>query len=201
MEKIKNIEKSKIIKVYNKPDQSGLAYKLYGKSENINDYSGREINEMILGIYRHTKYLLVDGDYFVNLEDVIKSECVLQDVSYYKKPTLKTFKDNSINIISNIRTFYVKDYYIITEKPIAGITKHKITKYLNKIGFLNSGRGKYRGLFSIANDYQTLQGGKYPKDLFYPIKRYINGLFFSDDYKISDFEVVTSLTITAKMVY
>lgn len=197
MEKIKKIEKSKINKVYNRPDQSGLMYKLYGKSVNIDDYSEREINEMLLGIYRDTKHLLVDGDYFVNLENVIKSECILQDVSYYKKPTLKTFKDNSINIISNIRTFYVKDYYIITNQTVGGITKHKITKYLHKIGFLNSGRGKYRGLFSIANDYQTLQGGNYPKDLFHPIKRYINSLFFSDDYKISDFEVVTSLTITA----
>jgi len=197
MEKIKKIEKSKIDKVYNRPDRSGLAYKLYGKSEDINDYSEREINEMLLGIYRDKKYLLVDGDYFVNLENVIKSECILQDVSYYKKPTLKTFKDNSCNFISNIRTFYVKDYYIVTKEPVAGITKHKISKYLYNIGFLNSGRGKFRGLFSISNHYQTLQGGSYPKDLFHPIKRYINGLFFSDDYKISDFKVVTSFTIIA----
>lgn len=197
MEKIKKIEKSRIEKVYKNPDNSGLAYKSYGKYENIIDYSEREISEMILGIYRDKKYLLVDGDYFVNLENVIKSECILQDVSYYKKPTLKTFEDNSCNVIGNIRTFYVKDYYIITNEPIGGITKHKITKYLSKIGFLNSGRGKYNGLFSIANDYKTIQGGKYPKDLFHPIKRYINGLFFSDDYKISDFSVVTSINITA----
>ncbi|KQT29550.1 hypothetical protein ASG22_19695 [Chryseobacterium sp. Leaf405] len=197
MEKIKKIEKSKINKIYNQPEKSGLAYKLYGKSENINDYSEREINEMILGIYRDKKYLLVDGDYFVNLEEVVKSECSLQEVSYYKKPTLETFKDNSCNQIGNIRTFYVKDYYIITQEPIAGISKHRITKYLSRIGFLNTGRGKYNGLFSIANDYQTMQGGKYPKDLYYPIKRYINGLFFDDDYKISDFDVITSLIITA----
>ncbi|WP_435522947.1 hypothetical protein [Chryseobacterium indoltheticum] len=47
MEKIKKIEKSKINKVYNRPDQSGLMYKLYGKSVNIDDYSEREINEML----------------------------------------------------------------------------------------------------------------------------------------------------------
>lgn len=197
MEKIKKIEKSRIEKVYKNPDNTSLAYKSYGKYGNISDYSEREINEMILGIYRDKKYLLADGDYFVNLENVIKSECILQDVSYYKKPTLKTFKDNSCNLISNIRTFYVKDYYLITKEQYGGITKHKITKYLYKIGFLNSGRGKYSGLFSISNDYKTMQGGKFPKDLFHPIKRYINGLFFNDDYKVSDFEVITSLKITS----
>ncbi|MGE8536197.1 MAG: hypothetical protein ACN6OJ_16530 [Chryseobacterium sp.] len=196
MEKIKKIEKSRINKVYKNPESSGLAYKAWGKSENINDYSEREINEMILGIYRTKKYLLVDGDYFVNLQDIIKTECILQDVSYLKKPTIETFKDNSCNIINNIRTFYVKDYYLITKSPIGGNTKHKITKYLYKVGFLKSGRGRFIGLFSIVNDYKTIENGMFPKDLYHPIKRYINGLFFNDDYKISDFEVISSLKIS-----
>lgn len=198
MEKIRTIEKSKISKVYKNPESSGLAYKIHGKSENINDYSEREINEMILGIYRSKKQLLVDGDYFVSLNDVIKTECILQDVTYYKKPTIATFKDNSCNIISNIRTFYIKDYFLITKDPIIGTTKHKITRYLFKVGFLNSGRGKYNGLYSISNDYKAILNGNAPKDLFHPIKRYINGLFFNDDYKISEFELTSPIKITSK---
>lgn len=198
MEKIKSIEKSRINKIYKNPKSSGLAFKTYGKSQNINDYSEEEISEMILGIYKTHKFLLVDGDYFVNLEDVLKTECILQDVSYIKKPTLETFKDNSCNVISNIRTFYIKDYFLITKNTNGEITKHKITKYFHKIGFLNSGRGKYRGLYSIANNYKAILNGKFPKDLFHPIKKYINGLFFNDDYKITDFEVISQIKITAK---
>ena len=198
MKKIKSIEKSRINKIYKYPESSGLAFKIYGKSQNINDYSEMEINEMILGIYKTQKFLLVDGDYFVNLEDVIKTECILQDVSYIKKPTLETFENNSCNVISNIRTFYIKDYFLITKNPNGEIIKHKITKFFHKIGFLNSGRGKYRGLYSIANDYKTILNGKFPKDLFHPIKRYINGLFFNDEYKIDDFEVITQFKIAAK---
>lgn len=197
MEKIKTINKTKLNKILKNPDASGLAYKKYGKSENIKDYSEREISEMVLGIYSHKKYLLVDGDYFVNLNEVKATECILEDVTYDKKPTLETFKDNTCNAISNIRTFYIKDYFLITEDSNGETTKHKITKYLYKIGFLNSGRGKYNGLYSIANDYATIQQGLFPKDLYHPIKRYINGLFFSDDYRVSDFTVISSLKITA----
>ncbi|RXM39305.1 hypothetical protein BOQ62_12480 [Chryseobacterium sp. CH21] len=197
MEKIKKIEKSRIDRIYKNPESSGLAYKVFGKSENINDYSEREINEMILGIYRTKKHLLVDGDYFVNLQDVIKTECFLQDVSYIKKPTLATVGDNSCNNINNIRTFYVKDYYLITSDSIGGNTKHKITRYLHNIGFLKTGRGQFSKLYSIANDYKTIENGIFPKDLYHPIKRYINGLFFNDDYKISNFEVISTLKISA----
>lgn len=199
MENIKRVEKFKINKVYRYPEKSGLSYKNLGKSENINDYSESEINEMILGIYRAKKHLLVDGDYFVNLEDVIKTECTLRDVTYYKKPTIETFKDNSCNIISNIRTFYVKDYFLVTNDPIIGITKHKITRFLFKIGVLKSGRGKYSGLYRISNDHKAIiLNVNAPKDLYHPIKKYINDLFFNDDYKISEFELTSPIKILSK---
>ena len=57
MKKIKSIEKSRINKIYKYPESSGLAFKIYGKSQNINDYSEMEINEMILGIYKKKKFL------------------------------------------------------------------------------------------------------------------------------------------------
>ena len=44
MKKIKSIEKSRINKIYKYPESSGLAFKIYGKSQNINDYSEMEIN-------------------------------------------------------------------------------------------------------------------------------------------------------------
>ena len=187
MEKLKTIQKSRINRVRNYPSESGLPFEKYGKSENIKDYTEREIMEMIFGIYKDSKNLLVDGDYFVDLTKVTATKCVLETVTYFKKPTLDDYKTNYHNRIDNIRTFYIKDYFLITDEEIGGLKEHRITRYLHKIGFLNQGRNDFRGLYSIANDYRTLLFGKYPKDLFHPIKRYINGLFFNDDYKISDF--------------
>lgn len=197
MEKLKTIPQYRINKVKTSPDQSGLTFKEHGKSSNINDYTDREISEMLFGIYRDKKILLVDGDYFINLADVVKSECILASVSYIKKPTLNDYRNNSHNTIDNIRTFFVEDYFLITKTPIEGLTKHKITRYLNKIGSLTKGRGQNARHHSIANDYKSLQNG-YPKDLFHPIKRYINGLFFENDYKIADFEVTSNIHISAK---
>lgn len=193
MRNIKKVQKSIINKIYKNPNSSGLSYDIYGKYNSIKEYSEDEINEMYLGIYRHKKHLLVDGDYFINIENVIKTECVLESVSYYKKPSIESTKDNSCNLISNIRTFYIRDYYLVTKDPVFGNTRHRITRFLYKIGFLNIGRGKYIGLYSIANDYKTILNGKYPKDLYHPIKKYINGLFFNDDYKIYDFDLITSI--------
>jgi len=199
MNEIKTLTKSKLDKIKNNPESSGLAYKLYGRSKNILDYTDKEISEMAFGIYLHKKTLLVDGDYFICLNDVIKIECELHDVSYIQKPTLETWKDNSCNAISNIRTFYIKDYFLITNNnKDPNFNRHKITRYLTRIGFLRHGRGKFRGYFSISNDYKTIQNGLFPKDLYHPIKRYINGLFFYDDYKISDFEVVSSIKFIAQ---
>ena len=196
MEKIKLIPKFKLDRIREYPDQSNLKFKDFGKSPNINDYSDREIAEMVYGIYRFSRRLLIQ-DVFVDLEDVIKAECILKEVTYINKPTKESNKHNSHNVISNIRTFYVEDYFLITREPIGGLTKHSITRFLQMIGVLIPGRGKFRGMSSISNDYKTLQGGIFPKDLFYPIKHYINGLFFNDDYKISDFEVISSFEITA----
>lgn len=187
MEKLKTIQKSRINRVRNFPSKSGLSFEKYGKSENINDYTEREISEMLLGIYKDTKNLLVDGDYFVDLTKVTATKCVLETVSYYKNPTLDDYKTNYHNRIDNIRTFYVKDYFLITDAIISRTKEHRITRYLYKTGILNQGRNNFSGLYSISNDYATLLHGKYPKDLFHPIKRYINGLFFNDDYKISNF--------------
>lgn len=85
MEELKKIQKSKINRVVNFPTESGLAFEKYGKSLNIKDYSEREISEMIFGIYKDTKNLLVDGDYFVDLTKVTATKCVLETVTYFKK--------------------------------------------------------------------------------------------------------------------
>lgn len=195
MEKLRPIQKSMINKVRNNPSQSGLHFQEYGKSENILDYSEREISEMILGIYKDTEHLLVDAGYFVDLTKVIASKCILENVSYFKKPTSEDYKTNWHNRIDNIRTFYVKDYFLITDQDISGRKEHRITRYLYKVGALNLGRNNFRGLYSISNDYRVFLNGKYPKDLFHPIKRHINGLFFRDDYKIRDFLFESSLSI------
>ncbi|MBA5630339.1 hypothetical protein [Moheibacter lacus] len=191
METIKKVRKELIDKVY-KNRGSFLALEKFGRSKNISDYSEEEINEMILGIYRHKMMLLVDGDYFIDMNKVIRAECELVDVSYLKKLSLEDYKNNLHNSLSNIRTFYVKDYFLVTDHPEKGIEKHKITRFLSKVGFLKKGRGKNSTSFSIANTYDKLLFGEYPKDLYHPIKHYINGLFFNDDYYITDFEINSS---------
>ncbi|GAA5084576.1 hypothetical protein GCM10023210_04530 [Chryseobacterium ginsengisoli] len=198
MEKLKPIVKSRINKAYDHPENNGLLYKKYGKYENIKDYSEREIIEMLYGIYKTSK-ILIASDTIINLNDVVESTCILADVSYIKKPTLEDYKVNSHNTIDNIRTFYIKDYFLITDDKNGKRQEHRITDFLRKIGFLRVGRGKHIGYYSISNSYKTLQGGLYPKDLFYPIKRYINGLFFSDDYKISKFSVDSPIKIVANI--
>jgi hypothetical protein len=138
MEKLKNIAKSRINKIRNSKTESGLAFKKFGKSENIKDYTEREITEMIFGIYKDTKNLLLD-DCFLDLTKVTSAKCVLENVTYYKKPNMDDYKTNYHNRIDNIRTFYVKNYFLITEEKINGTKEHNITRYLHKIGFLNLG--------------------------------------------------------------
>lgn len=198
MEQIRKIPQQVINKVRNSPQTSGLAFEKYGKHSDINKYSDREITEMLYGIYTDSKTILVDGDYFVNLNEVVEIVCVLDKATYYKRPTAEDFKTNAHNIIRNIRTFYVKDYFLVTSNPVAGQTRHKITNHLSKIGAIQPGRNEFSGLFSKRNHYQTLQHfkqGLFPKDLYHPIKRHINGQFFNDDYRLSDFKVETDFVV------
>ena len=51
MENLKKIDKSYINKVRQAPSKNGLAFEHYGKSPNIDDYSDREITEMVYGLY------------------------------------------------------------------------------------------------------------------------------------------------------
>lgn len=198
MEKIKNIPQLTIRKIRRAPSDSGLHFKMFGRSTELSEYSDREITEMIYGIYKDKKIVAVDNGYFIDLNDVIEAVCALDKVSYFKKPTKEDLKTNRHNSIKNIRTFYIKDYLLVTKSKVNGTTKHSIANLLCKIGAINKGRKKFVGLYSTANHYQTLQAfgeGSVPKDLFHPIKRHINGLFFNDDYRISKFRVESKLKI------
>ena len=163
--------------------------KKFGMSTNINDYSREELSEIINGVYRANKTLLVQGDYFINLNDVIAAECVLEGVRYLKKLSVKDYQNDQHKNLKLIRSFHVKHYYLITEKKVYGSTKHEITKLLFKVGLIKRSAGKYPRYYTVKNDYKTLQNG-YPKDLFHPIKRFINGYFYDDDYRISEFNVI-----------
>lgn len=196
MSRLKLKSKTEIIKTRKNP--SGLKYVQFGKSENIYDYNDQEISEMLFGVYRHKGMLMVDGDYFINVNSVTQAICELADLTFIKKPNQKDLKTNNHSFIQNIRTFYVKNYYLLTNEEFGGLKKHKISLYLLKIGFLHHGRNNFKGLYSISNDYKTVQSfneKKYPKDLFHPIKYYINGLFFVNQYKIDNFIVESKLKI------
>ncbi|WP_312483109.1 hypothetical protein, partial [Sphingobacterium multivorum] len=85
---------------------------------------------------------------------------------------------NSVLSLQDIRNFYIEDYFIETEEAFSNRYKHKITGYLKKIGGISLGKGQYNYLYSIPNDFKTFFGDT-PADLFYPIQRYINGLFLT----------------------
>lgn len=167
----------------------------FGMSDNPADYSENELLEIINGIYRNKKKLLVGGDYFIDVDDITSAECDLDRVTYKKgELSSKDYNDGYHKKISNINTFHVKDYYVTTKSKYGGQHKHDITKILFKAGLLKKSRGKFPRYYSIKNDYETIQNGKYPKDLYHPIKRFINGFFFENDYKVSEFNVTGFVT-------
>jgi hypothetical protein len=198
MQEIKLLPAATIKKIRNLGERSGIQYKLYGKHSEVNKYTDQELTEMYHGIYKDKKVILVDGDYFIDLKDVVEIICSLDSVSYLKGPSADDYKTNGHNHLENIRTFYVKDYFLVTSTETQGRTKHSITSLLCAIGAINKGRNHFVGLYSIKNSYKSLQPfkqGKFPKDLYHPVKNYINGLFFSNDYHISNFKVETQIEL------
>jgi len=195
---IKKVQSSIINQIRKNPEVSGLRYKDFGKSYDFDDYSEEDIVEMYYGIYKNNDilFLLVDGDYFIDMNDVIQTGCTLEKVTYYGKPTKEEQKSISRYNIQKISTFYVKDYFLITANKINGMNRHFISRFLWKTGAINAGRNQFSQLYSTRNDYKVLQDfkeGLFPKDLFYPIKTHINRLFFENDYMISDFIVESKI--------
>jgi len=191
---VKKVRKEVINRIRKNPENSNLRFKEFGKSNDIKEYSDEEISEMYHGIYRSKDHLMVlgDDDIFINLNDVIKTGCTLEKVSYFGKSTNRELIGITPNTIQTIRTFYVKDYFLITANKVNGSNRHFISHFLWKTGAIKTGRGQFARLFSIGNYYMDLQKfkeGKFPKDLYIPIKTHINQLFFRDDYRINDFVV------------
>ncbi|MEO5991385.1 MAG: hypothetical protein ABIP68_07080 [Ferruginibacter sp.] len=198
MKTLKKIDKSRINKVRDEPNKSGLLFEKYGKSPNISEYTDREITEMVYGLYVDKKMIHTDGDYFIDLNEVTEIICDLDQATYFTKPTIEDYKTNRHNAISNIRMFYIRNYWLITDKETYGTKRHNITRLLYKIGAIRQGRNNFKKLYSISNSYvafQKFEQGLYPKDLYHPIKRFINGLFFQDDYRISNFKVESDIKL------
>lgn len=153
---------------------------------------------MYHGIYKSKDHLMIlgDDDIFIDLNDVIKTGCTLEKVSFFVKSKNKELTDINPITLRTIKAFYVKDYFLITASKINGSHKHIISHFLWKTGAIKTGRGQFAKLFSIGNYYMDLQkfkDGKYPKDLYIPIKTHINQLFFRDDYRINDFVVESEI--------
>lgn len=195
---MKLLKQNEIRRIRDSRNKGELAYKEFGKHDDIDNYTDEEISEMSYGIYKHKKVIITDGDYAVELSKVVGAICQLQEVTYFKKPTIDDYKTNAHNTIKNIRTFYVKKFYLISDEEIYKNVEHDITKVLLKVGAYRRGKNNFRELFAIKNDYlvnQRFKQGSFPQDLYYPIKQFINKLFFEDDYRISDFVVKSSINI------
>jgi len=182
----------KINSLRNNEKKSGWRFKEYGKSNTINDYSNLEILEMERGIYSSSKMLLVDGEYFVNMNDVTEIICQVEDVSLSKKTKDIEINGKAQHAITNIGSFYVKNYVLKTLSTYEGKIEHGISRFLVNAGAITRGRGKFTHLFCVVNQTQEMQSfeqGMFPKDLFLPIKFDINRLFFGDQYRLSNFKV------------
>lgn len=193
MEKIKTFQRYELNRIRKNSSDSGLEYEKFGRSSNIMDYSDREINEMILGVYKDSRHLKVDAGYFIDVSNVKKVICILADVSYSRR--IKPQRGTAIKL-QDIRNFYVEDYFLETADKYGDSVRHKITGYLRRIGGISLGKGQYSHLYSVPNDFKTFYNDV-PIDLFYPIQHYINGLFFGDDYHIASFDLVGNFSIIA----
>lgn len=170
----------------------GWRFKEYGKSNSINDYSNSEILEMERGIYSSSKMLLVDGDYFINMNDVTEIICQVEDVSLSKKIKVTEINGKAQHAIRSIRSFYVKNYILKTISTYEGKIEHGISRFLVNAGAIIRGRGKFTHLYCVVNQTQEIQSfeqGMFPKDLFFPIKFDINRPFFGNQYRLSNFRV------------
>ncbi|MHA3044540.1 hypothetical protein JSO61_004260 [Riemerella anatipestifer] len=186
---VKLITEEKINQIKKNPEKFGINLELFEKELSYSSERKR-ISEVFYGAYIGNKLLKVDDNYFINVCTIEKAVCELEKVSLIDKTKSVSIK--------NIRTFYVKNYYLHTSEEFNGKLKHQITEFLNKIGQLNKRILENGRLYSINNSYQAFQhykNKKAPKDLYHPIKKGINDTFFRDDYKIDDFEVITNIQI------
>jgi len=132
---------------------------------------------------------MVDEGYFIPVDNVIKIQCALSDVTFLKGNQKINDIQHLNELISSIRTFYIKDFFLITENKVNESNQHRITDYFYKMGAYNRARGKNSSFYNIPNDTKLLFKN-YPIDLYHPIKRYIGEIFYRDGQNVFDFEVV-----------
>ena len=48
---------------------------------------------------------ITDGDYAINLNNVVSAYCILKKVTYFKNPTQNDYQTGNHNNISNIKIF------------------------------------------------------------------------------------------------
>lgn len=194
MTKFKKLDSNSLRNIRLSRSTCGISFDKYARSSNPQDFTDTELAEMYHGYYYDTKILLSDDDTFIDLSKVKSAYCILEDVTYVKKPNLSDdYLVRNFDRISNIRTFYIKGYFLVTNEPDdQGYNIREVTNRLMKAGAYSMGRNNFRGLYRLSNKYvamQKFEKGWFPKDLFYPIKHFINGPFFNDEYRIRDFYV------------
>jgi len=186
---VKIITEENYKKIIKNPEKYNIEIR-FSHEDKVYKLSKQNISEMLVGAYRNFRQLKVDEDYFINVNSVYKTICELVKVSLVdkKKPIS----------IENIRTFYIKNYYLVTKEEFNGKTHHKISEFLVSTGHINRGRLENKDLYSTKNTYKVYQyynGIKIPKDLFHPIRLGINDTFFSDHFFIDNLEVKTNIKI------
>lgn len=191
--KYTRLSKTKEIEYLRRTLKTKVPLRGVGKSTNVYDYSDREIQEMHIGIHKDIRHLMVDGNYFIGVDEIISAGCELAGVTYARK-LFENNWENSNQMVQNIKTFYVKSYYVVTKEEVEGKLRHEITTYLHshKESVLRKGRGRFANSYGIKNDGEGtkyFRSGDLPEMLFYPIKTAINKEFFGNHFAIDNFIV------------
>ena len=142
--KIKNARKN--------PEKYGLEYKRYGEFDDIEKYSNEDIFLMLIGAYVKRGFLRVDGNYFINVKNVVSSGCTLIDVEFNKKNITTIAGKQNIRQDCNIREQISmpevgsNKIYCANTKPIINDTK------------VMNGKILYSGELSIEFLYEVSNG-------------------------------------------
>lgn len=187
--KIKLIDKQLINKIKYKKEDNKLLFGLFGKYDSVSQYTDEEISEMYYGIYKDRKILVSDDGEIVEMNKISSGCCKLSGITYIDS---KDRKSNMNINISQVKAFKIEDYFLEESDIIGNIHQYKISELLSKLGALKKMKSEFGNYYCIQNSYKELQSFNkclIPKDLYQPIKLYINGLFFNDHYYIDNFRI------------
>lgn len=191
--KIQLINKSLINKIRDVGGKDILLFEISEKydfeSDSYEKYDDQEISLMYYGAYVDRKLLISDEGKIININKVKSIYCDIAEIKSIKNVDIDD-KFNIINIL-DVKSFYINSYIIEEIDWNGNIIQHNISRFLANIGAIKKDPKsmKYYIIQNNSRELQQFNNILLPKDIFFPIKFYINGLFYNDHYYFSDFKI------------